>query len=210
MGWYADHVFPWILERAEGPEVHRWRDEVVRPARGDVLEIGFGTGKTLPSYTEAVTSLTIVEPSTAMSGRAAQALAHAPFPTHMHPLQAERLPFDDAQFDAVVCTMTLCSVDHPADVLSELMRVLRPGGRFHFLEHVVSTNPAVRRWQTLLNPLQRVLACGCNYTRDTEASIRAAGFDVERLDRRTSKDMPIPHHALYPVILGVARKPLAP
>ena len=203
MGWYADRVFPWILERAEGPEVHRWRDEVVRPARGDVLEIGFGTGKTLPSYTDAVASLTIVEPSRSMNAATASALAHAPFETHIYAMGAERLPFDDASFDAVVCTMTLCSVASPADVLAELMRVLRPDGRFHFLEHVISTDPTVRRWQMLLNPLQRVLACGCNYTRDTEASIREAGFEIESIDRRTSKDMPIPHHALYPAILGV-------
>ena len=208
MGWYADRVFPWIVEHAEGPQVHRWRDEVVKPAAGEVLEIGFGTGKTLRSYTRAVTNLTVVEPSAGMCRAAATILEAAPFATHVHQLVAERLPFEQSSFDCVVSTMTLCSVDDPHRVLVELLRVLRPGGRLRFLEHVISHDPKVVRWQRLLNPLQRILACGCNYTRDTAQSILDAGFEVEAIERRTSVDMPIPHHALYPVIVGTARKPV--
>lgn len=204
--FYAERIFPHILERVGGPQSHALRDRCVRAAEGDVLEIGLGTGQSLKSYGPKVRSLSVVEPSTGMHALAKQRLEACPFETSAHTLGAESLPFPDRSFDAVVCTWTLCSVDDPPSVLAEVARVLVPGGRFHFVEHVRSQEPRILRWQLRLEPLQRVIACGCHFTRDTEADIRAAGFELESLERIDCPDMPPPHPRLYPVILGVGRK----
>ncbi len=202
--WYAERVFPWILERVGGPQAHALRDRCVSGAQGDVLEIGLGTGQSLRSYGPDVRRLSVVEPSGGMHGLARARLAECPFETDVHQLGAESLPFDPHTFDAVVCTWTLCSVDDPASVLAEVRRVLKPTGRFHILEHVRSDNARVERWQRRLDPLQRVFACGCSLVRDTEASIETAGFSFEQLEHIDCPDMPPPHPRLYPVILGVA------
>lgn len=204
--WYSEQVFPWILERVGGPQSHALRARCVAGARGDVLEIGLGTGQSLKSYGADVRSLAVVEPSTGMHALARKRLDACAFETQAHELGAESLPFDDDTFDAVVCTWTLCSVQEPNTVLSELHRVLKRGGRFHFLEHVRSDKPKVLAWQKRIDPLQRVFACGCTLTRDTEALIRASGFEVDRLEAIDCPDMPPPHPKLYPLILGVGRK----
>lgn len=205
--WYAERVFPWIVERVGGPQSHALRARCVAGAQGDVLEIGLGTGQSLKSYGPKVRKLSVVEPSTGMNALARERLAGCPFETHVHQLGAEVLPFQDGTFDAVVCTWTLCSVEDPAAVLSELRRVLKSGGRFHFLEHVLSDKPDVLRWQRRIDPLQRVFACGCTFTRNTEALIREAGFEFESLEAIDCPDMPLPHPKLYPLILGIGRKP---
>lgn len=204
--FYAERVFPQILERVGGPQSHALRDRCVRGAEGDVLEIGLGTGQSLKSYGPGVRRLSVVEPSSGMHALARERLEACPFETSAHTLGAESLPFPTNTFDAVVCTWTLCSVDDPPQVLAEVLRVLSPGGRFHFLEHVRSHDPRVLRWQRRLDPLQNLVACGCRFTRDTEADIRAAGFELESIERIDCPDMPPPHPRLYPVILGVGRK----
>jgi len=203
--WYAERVFPLILERVGGPQSHALRDRCVSAAAGNVLEIGLGTGQSLASYGPQVKRLSVVEPSSGMHALARQRLQACPFETDVHALAAESLPFEADTFDAVVCTWTLCSVDDPPTVLAELRRVLKPDGRFHFLEHVRSGDPRVAKWQHRLDPLQRVVACGCSFTRDTESEIRAAGFSLEALEHIDCPDMPPPHPRLYPVILGIAR-----
>lgn len=204
--FYAERVFPWIVERVGGPQSHALRARCVAAARGDVLEIGLGTGQSLESYGSDVRRLSVVEPSMGMHALARERLQACEFETRAHQLGAEALPFDDCTFDAVVCTWTLCSVQDPATVLSELHRVLKPDGRFHFLEHVRSDKPGVLAWQRRVDPLQRVFACGCTLTRDTEALIREAGFAFDSLESIDCPDMPPPHPKLYPLILGVGRK----
>lgn len=207
MGFYENRVFPWLIERLEGPELFVMRERVVRGAEGDVLEIGFGTGKTLPYYdANRVGSVTAVEPSEGMTRKARERIAASPLPVKTVPLAGEQLPFDDASFDSCVVTMTLCSVTDQQQVLSEMFRVLRPGARYHFLEHVASEKPKVRAWQDRLNGLNRIVGCGCNLNRDTAAAIAGAGFTIEQIERRVSKDMPM-NPEMYPVILGVATKP---
>lgn len=204
--FYAERVFPWIVERVGGPQSHALRARCVGGAQGDVLEIGLGTGQSLKSYGPEVRRLSVVEPSSGMHALAQERLDMCQFETRAHQLGAEALPFDDGTFDAVVCTWTLCSVQEPATVLSELRRVLKPDGRFHVLEHVRSDKPGVLAWQQRIDPLQRVFACGCTLTRDTEALIREAGFAFDSLEAIDCPDMPPPHPKLYPLILGVARK----
>lgn len=205
MGLYSDKIFPWIIERLEGPEVYRLRERCIASVEGHVLEIGFGTGKTLPFYGSGVASLTIVEPSVGMNRKTVKLLTNVPFPTHISAIKGERLPFDDNEFDAGVCTMTLCSVDDPSQVLSEIRRVLKPDGLFYFLEHVKSDDPAIASKQHRFNPVQRIIGCGCNLIRETEAEIVRMGFEIVRIEHLISEDMPGFDARMYPLILGQAR-----
>jgi len=120
--------------------------------------------------------LTVVEPSDGMNRRAAGRLAASPVPVCSVPGAGEGLPFADASFDTVVTCLTLCSVDDPPQVLAEIRRVLRPGGKFLFLEHVLSDDADRRRWQVRLTPLQKIVGVGCHLDRDTAAMVRAAGL----------------------------------
>jgi ubiquinone/menaquinone biosynthesis C-methylase UbiE len=208
MGIYAERLFPWLLDRALGdPRIAARRQALVAQAAGEVLEIGFGSGATLPFYDPAtVTRLTVVEPSQGMNRRAAVRLATSPVPVHSVPGAGEALGFADAGFDTVVCCLTLCSVADPPRVLAEVRRVLRPGGRFLFLEHVASDDPRRRRWQDRLNPLQRMVAVGCNLNRDTAAMVRRAGFELPSLRPQIEPAFGA-LAPLLPIIAGVAVSP---
>lgn len=206
MGLYSDIIFPWLIDRVEGPEIYALRERCVRAAAGNVLEIGFGTGKTLPYYGEAVRSLTVVEPSAGMNRRVRKRIRESSLPVELVKLPGERLPFAGDTFDGVVVTMTLCTVSDQARVLAEMQRVLKPGGRYHFLEHVASDDPKVRRTQERLNSLSRLVGCGCNLNRETEQAIVSSGFQIDAIERLVSNDMPL-RPELYPIVLGVARKP---
>jgi len=178
MGIYSERIFPWLLDRALGhPAIDARRAALVGAASGDVLEIGFGSGATLPFYDAGrVKQLTVVEPSDGMNRRAAGRLAASPVPVRSVPGAGEGLPFADASFDTVVTCLTLCSVDDPPQVLAEIRRVLRSGGSFLFLEHVLSDDADRRRWQVRLTPLQKIVGVGCHLDRDTAAMVRAAGL----------------------------------
>ena len=181
MGLYSETIFPWLLDRALGhPNILARRRALVAGASGAVLEIGFGSGATLAFYDPAhVVSLTVVEPSEGMNRRAAAHLAGSPVPITSVPGAGERLPFADASFDTVVCCLTLCSVSDVGQVLAEVRRVLKPGGRFLFLEHVLSDDPDRQRWQHRLNPIQKLVGVGCNLNRPSAQLVRDAGFTLD-------------------------------
>jgi ubiquinone/menaquinone biosynthesis C-methylase UbiE len=185
MGIYSERIFPWLLDRSlSHPRIEARRAALVGQAVGDVLEIGFGSGMTLPFYDPAkVTRLTVLEPSEGMNRRAAARLAASPVPVTSVPGAGEGLPFADASFDSVITCLTLCSVADVPQVLAEIRRVLRPGGHFLFLEHVASDDPARRKWQDRLNPVQRIVGVGCNLNRDTATMVRAAGFTLPECTR---------------------------
>ncbi len=185
MGFYSERIFPWLLDRSlDVPGINSRRAALVADAAGEVLEIGFGSGATLPWYDAAkVRRLTVVEPSEGMNRRAAARIAASAIPVMSVPGAGEMLPFTDASFDTVVTCLTLCSVADPPRVLAEIRRVLRPGGRFLFLEHVASENAGRRRWQVRLTPLQTVIGVGCHLDRDSAAAVRAAGFTLPPLEQ---------------------------
>jgi ubiquinone/menaquinone biosynthesis C-methylase UbiE len=179
------------------------RRETLAEVSGNVLEVGFGTGLNILHYPDAVDKITVVEPNAGMNRRAERRIRRAHIQVESHALSGETLPMGSETFDSVVSTWTLCSIDDVAKALREIHRVLRPGGRLFFLEHGLSADAGVRRWQNLLNPVQRVLGCGCNLNRDMKALIEDAGLDVVRLKNFYMRNDLKTHSYMYQ---GVATK----
>ena len=178
MGFYADHVFPLLLDWTMRA-VDDLREPALAGARGDVLEVGFGTGLNLPHYPGAVRRLVALDPLRALERRVAKRVAAARFPVERVALPADqRLPFQDASFDCIVSTFTLCSIPDAKAALAEMRRVLRPGGVYLFLEHGRSDDPRVARWQERFEPIQRRIACGCHLSRPIDRLVREAGFQM--------------------------------
>ena len=184
MGIYSDHIFPHLLEFALGRgHPMKYRCQALDEARGEVLEIGFGTGLNLSCYPSGVTRLTLIDPAKHLSRKVARRIAAAGFPIEMAHLDAARLPFEPARFDTVVSTWTLCTIPQVEAALAEVRRVLKPDGRFLFLEHGRSADEKVARRQDRWNSVQRVVGCGCNLNRPIDRLIESAGLRVDRLER---------------------------
>jgi ubiquinone/menaquinone biosynthesis C-methylase UbiE len=194
----TDRIFGCFLDLAMRSRViARERPEALKDARGEVLEIGFGTGLNLPFYPSGVMRLSVVDPADLVPSRTAERIAAARFPVERAIVGAEHLPFDDRFFDCVVSTFTLCTIPDVASALREVRRVLKPGGSFLFLEHGLSDVPAVARWQRRLNPIQRAIGGGCNLTRPIDRIILGTGFRIVRLDRYLIAGMPRTHATMY-------------
>ncbi len=190
-------LYDTVMGSAEAGGLGDLRAELFRSLDGDVLEIGAGTGASLPHY-PAAARVTLLEPSAPMRQRLAPRAGDRPVVSGA----AEALPFEDARFDAVVATLVLCSVRDVPGSLAEIRRVLRPGGRFVFIEHVRSPRPFVRGVQHAIEPVWKICGRGCHLTRDTEAALEAAGFTFEQLDR---SDLPVGNPLVSPAIHGIAR-----
>lgn len=188
------------MVRAENAGLRALRQRLLAGASGDVIEIGGGTGLNLPCYGPDVTSLTITEPEPPMLRRLERrAREHHP-PARVLRAPAEDLPFDDHTFDVAVSSLVLCGVDDPPRALRELRRVLRPGGRLLFFEHVRSGDPGTARLQDRINWLNRLLVC-CDCNRPTLDSIRAAGFTVAQVEHTA---LPRAPKFVRPAVLGSA------
>src|SRR6476659_2436992 len=189
-----------MSRKSEEAGVRALRQDLLADAFGNVLEIGAGTGINLPHYDGNVASLVITEPEPAMIRRLQKkAREQAPLAKILR-APAEDLPFEDASFDTVVSTLVLCGVDDQARSLREIRRVLRPGGRLLFIEHVRSDDPQLARFQDRMNWLNRlVVHCDCN--RPTLSSIEAEGFTISRLDQMTLPKAP---KFVQPLIVGTA------
>lgn len=193
-----------FMRKTEVACLRAWRAAVLAGIGGDVLEIGAGQGANLDAL-RGVGSLILAEPSAAMRSRLVAKVREAGLDAVVIDAGAESLPFEDARFDEVVCTLVLCSVPDPDRALREVWRVLRPGGRLRFIEHVGAwDNPGRRAWQERLDPLWCRVAGGCHLTRDAEASIRDAGFAIETITRESMRAA-LPF--VRPSVRGVARKP---
>jgi ubiquinone/menaquinone biosynthesis C-methylase UbiE len=187
--------------------VARHRHELLAGLSGRVIEIGAGTGLSFAHYPDAVTSVVAVEPEGHLRRLAQRAAERAPVPIEVVDGVAERLPADDHSCDAVVTSLVLCSIPDPDAALTEILRVLRPGGQLRFFEHVRATSTAAYRVQRLLDAtVWPVLAGGCHTARDTTAAIEHAGFITERLTRLRYADTRIPF-PISPQILGTATHP---
>jgi ubiquinone/menaquinone biosynthesis C-methylase UbiE len=188
---------------AEKAGLREMRARLVAGAAGRVLEIGGGTGASLPWYTGAVESLTLTDPEPGMITRLQRrAAARAPRATVLR-APAEDLPFEDNSFDTAVSALVLCSVDDQPRALRELRRVVRPGGTLLFLEHLRSDDPGLARLQDRMNWLNRLVVC-CDCNRPTLATIRDTGFEVTSIERVTLPKAP---KFVGPAVLGTATIP---
>ena len=174
------------------------RGGLLAAADGRVLEIGGGTGANLRFY-DGVGSLVVTEPEPAMLRRLQEKAREQTPGADVVQAPAEALPFEDESFDTVVSTLVLCGVDQDRS-LREVRRVLRPGGRLLFLEHVRSDDPALARFQDRMNWLNR-LVVGCDCNRQTLSAIEGAGFEVSRLERAAMPEAP---KFVRPLIVGAA------
>jgi ubiquinone/menaquinone biosynthesis C-methylase UbiE len=191
-----------VMHRMEEAGLGQWRAELLGTLSGDVLEIGAGTGTSLASYPAAVTSLTLVEPDRHMRSQLEKAVAAHGGDVQLVSARAENLPLPDASFDAVVSSLVLCSVGDQAAVLGEIKRVLRPGGRFVFVEHVAATDrPRRLKWQRRLEPLWKRLVGNCHLTRNTEEAITSSGFELVAIERGSLRGAP---PLIRPSIRGTA------
>jgi ubiquinone/menaquinone biosynthesis C-methylase UbiE len=188
--FYERRVFPHVLELAMR-QLGELRAPTLAEARGEVLEIGFGTGLNLPHYPAGVARLVTADPMEALTDRVRARIEAAPFPVEIHHLPADRtLPFDAGRFDTVTMTWTLCTIADPVAALREMRRVVKPGGKLLFIEHGRSDDAKVARWQDRWNPIQNVIACGCNVNRKIDALVEQAGFRVAGLERFVAEGAP--------------------
>ena len=164
-----------LVDRGVQSGVAPYREQTAGESSGRALEIGAGTGANLPYYPESA-RLFALEPNPHMRRRFSNAAHRAKRDAYIVGGVGERLPFADGSFDTVVTTLTLCTVRDMDAVISEIHRVLTPGGSFHFYEHVASESPRVRKLQTFANPIWKFATTGCNLDRDIGGAIRAAGF----------------------------------
>ena len=184
MGFYSRVVFPGIIDFVMTTgQMKKRRSQVLADVSGDIFEIGFGTGLNLPFYPEGVQEITTVDINPGMNRRAQKRIAESGITVHMNILSAESLPMDDETFDSVVCTWTLCSIENVEKALSEVRRILRPGGKFFFVEHGASPDPKVRRLQDRLNSFWGIIGDGCNLNRNAEELIQDQHFEITSLDK---------------------------
>ena len=205
MGFYETRVLPYILNAAMNTKaVNDERRRCLGPVEGAVLEVGFGSGLNLPFYGPAVTKVVGIDPSGGLARLARKRVAASPIPVEIIGLSAETLPVEDASFDAIVSTFTLCTIADVATALREMRRALRPGGRFHFVEHGLAEDPKVVRWQERLNGIEQAVFGGCHLTRPIATLITQAGFEMERLEHEYLGGAPKFAGFLY---RGVATRP---
>jgi ubiquinone/menaquinone biosynthesis C-methylase UbiE len=190
-----------IMAGPEKATLRAHRAALVSQAAGRVLEIGGGTGANLAFYGKGVEALTVTEPEEPMARRLEQHVRERSVDASVVHAPAEELPFEDDSFDVAVSTLVLCTVKDQPRALSELRRVLVPGGRLLFIEHVLAAEPRLARWQHRLNGFQQRIGHGCNCNRSTAEGIGAAGFSITMLAHDTLHKAP---PIVRPLIIGVA------
>jgi len=181
---YERHVLPHLIDFACGMgAVMKTRAQVVPLAEGEVLEIGIGSGLNLSFYDPAKVSRIVgVDPSADMQKLARQRAEQISIPVEMIALELGQIQAEDARFDSIVCTFTLCTIPDAVAALREMRRVLKPGGKLLFSEHGLAPDACVVRWQNRLTPLWKPLAGGCHLNRDIPALLEAGGFTIGQLE----------------------------
>ena len=205
MGFWREQVVPRVANKAlDNADIAEIRARVCAGLHGDVLEIGFGSGLNVPHYPAAVTGVWTLDPSVVARRIGHERIATSSVPIHTAGLDGHRIDLSDDRFDSALSTFTLCTIPDVSAALREVLRVLTPGGTFHFIEHGGSPDPKVATWQQRLEPVNRRLAGGCHLTRTIDALVEAVGFQVETLDTFYAKRGPKPIGYFYE---GLARKP---
>ena len=183
MGIYNEKVLPRIIDKACGMKSNTvLRQRVCAGLRGDVVELGFGSGLNVAHYPAAVTSVAAIEPADGGWKLAGKRLAEAKVPVERKGLDGQSLPLADDSVDAALSTWTLCTIPDVAAALQELRRVLKPGGTLHFVEHGLAPDAKVQVWQHRLEPLQKRLVGGCHLARPIADLVTGAGFTITESD----------------------------
>lgn len=204
-------MFAGVYDRMLARDEERWlgetRARLLAGAAGRTLELGAGTGLNARHYPPALEALTLTEPFEPMAKRLRERYERErpELAADVVGTPAERLPFDSGRFDTVVSTLVLCSVTDPEAALSEVARVLRPGGSFLFFEHVRSPDPSLARWQDRLHGPWFAFGHGCHCNRDTLSAIERSPLEIDRVERDRSPSPPI----VSPTIEGRALRPAA-
>ena len=167
MGFYSEFILPrgmeWTMSQAPFPE---YRKAILADVSGEVLEIGFGTGLNLFYYPPNIQKLTIIDVNVGMNKFAQKRIQSSSIKVNSQVLNGENLPMSDRTFDSIVSTWTLCSITKVDQAISEIYRVLKPGGKFFFIEHGLSNEAKVQVWQNRLTPIQKIIADGCHLNRN--------------------------------------------
>jgi ubiquinone/menaquinone biosynthesis C-methylase UbiE len=193
-----------FTKTAEDAGLRDKRRSLLARAQGRTVDIGAGTGVNIELYPDSVSELILTEPDSHMRRQLKKKLAALNQRAEVVDAGGERLPFLDASYDTVVATLLFCTIPDPASALAETVRVLRPGGRLLFLEHVRASDPKVARWQDRLERRWSGFGRGCHLNRDTLATIEASGLEMVEVEHgRIPKSLPI----VRPLIMGEARLP---
>ena len=204
VGVYRDHILPHLVDRTcNTAELRAWRVQVAAGLSGTVVEIGFGSGLNVAAYPDEVELVYAVEPAAVARRLAEPRIAAGAVAVEHIGLDGRQIPLPDDSCDGALSTFTLCTISDVQTALSELRRVVRSGGRFHFLEHGLSPDPSTARWQHRLEPIQKRVADGCHLTRDVAELVRRSGFELEHVESRYG-------HGPKPwtwITQGVARNP---
>lgn len=185
LGLYREYVLPHLVERVLGGSGWAdWRERTTQGLAGSVVEIGFGSGLNVPHYPDEVTEVYAVEPALRARRLAEGRIADSHARVEHVGLDGARLPLADDSCDGALSTFTLCTIPDVASALSELRRVLRPGGVFHFLEHGLAPERGMARLQRTLEPAQKFFADGCHLTREPASLVRDAGFELAAVESR--------------------------
>ncbi|HEY4929917.1 MAG TPA: class I SAM-dependent methyltransferase [Acidimicrobiales bacterium] len=204
MSFYVDRILPRCTNLLlSGSEFTKIRSRVASGLTGDVMEVGFGSGLNVPHYPSDVDRVLAVDPAVLGRKLAAGRVSACPVPVEYVGLDGASLPLGSATIDHVLVTWTLCTIPEVNDALGEVHRVLRSGGKLHFVEHGLSPDLGVAKWQHRLTPLQRRVAGGCHLNRPIDRLIEGAGFAVTQLDTYQLGG-PKPWSYMYE---GVATKP---
>lgn len=201
MNFYNKYILPKLINLAmRKKEVDGLRPEVISEAEGLVLEIGFGSGFNLPYY-KNISKLYALDPSLELYQLARERIKKVSFPVEYFGVSAEQIPLDTNSIDAVISTWSLCSVPRPEIALQEVFRVLKPGGKFIFIEHGRSPNKYIVSLQNILNWPSKRIAGGCNLNRKMETLIDNSGLKIKKLEK-----FPLKLRPLYFMYKGVAIK----
>lgn len=203
MAFYEDKILPRLVDVALGRPFEKTRAQVAAGLSGQVLEIGFGSGRNVPHYPNTVTRVWAVDPATTAQGIAAKRIAASTVPVDFIGLDGQDLPLPDAGVDHVLITWSLCTIPDAARALAEVHRVLRPGGDLHFVEHGRAADARTARWQDRLTPSWSRIAGGCHLNRPIFDLVAASGLEL--VDTVTYT---VPHSGPFGVMFeGTARKP---
>ncbi len=203
MGFYSNFIIPYCIDWAmSDPVLAEYRQQLLADVSGEILEIGFGTGLNLPHYPDRVEKITTVDPNPGMNKISRSRIADSKITVDRRILNGENLPMADESFDTIVSTWTLCSIPNVNSAIAEIYRLLKPGGKFLFIEHGASKDDGVRIWQNRLTPIQKVIADGCHLNRNIQDLV-AQKFSKLNLEEFYAPKFPKIVGYMYK---GVARK----